>query len=81
MLSPAASSARLSAPWRTLALYCYVTEARDINVLLSLTRPNFLKRLFTDFITFTVKVAIKAQVSGVGPGGAIPSGAGSSLPR
>lgn len=24
--------------------------------------PNFMKRLFTDFITFTVKVAIKAQI-------------------
>lgn len=28
-----------------------------------MARPNWLKKLFTDFITFTVKVAIKGQVS------------------
>lgn len=35
-----------------------------------MTRPNILKRLFTDFVTFTVKMAIKGQVSQAGPGGA-----------
>lgn len=34
----------------------------NVSFLLS-DRPNWLKKLFTDFITFTVKLAIKGQVS------------------
>lgn len=31
-------------------------------VCLLLVRPNWLKKLFTDFITFTVKLVVKGQV-------------------
>lgn len=70
--APSASSGRQrvscgTEPWwssRKDAPALHKTTVSDLlNVcLLLLVRPNWLKKLFTDFITFTVKLVIKGQV-------------------
>lgn len=50
--------------WDSKRMYLYLIEVSGaVNVcFLAWVRPNWLKKLFTDFITFTVKLAIKGQV-------------------